>query len=196
MGLDHVAFNIGTSLDELREARAKLTAAGVATNPIDHEVTKSLYFQRPGRQRHRTVRGCVGCVRREPQRVAQIRAARALTGRRRSVDQRELRFDRLGRVGNVDLVEVVEALQRFGERNQHPLQRAVLVAIGGHDRRVVRLDDQIFGAVAGQQVARPTIRKCSSIRNSATDVIHVNVRAGATMIPLVDALDPFGGASN
>src|SRR5215470_5571731 len=44
LGLDHVAFNIGTTLDQLREAKAKLDAAGIATTPIDHEVTKSLYF--------------------------------------------------------------------------------------------------------------------------------------------------------
>src|SRR4030095_9294382 len=29
-GLDHVAFNIGTTLDELREAKAKLEAAGIS----------------------------------------------------------------------------------------------------------------------------------------------------------------------
>ena len=37
VGLHHVAFNIGTTLDELREAKAKLDAAGIATRPIDHE---------------------------------------------------------------------------------------------------------------------------------------------------------------
>jgi len=47
VGLHHVAFNIGTTLDELRAARAKLDAAGVATTPIDHEVSKSLYFADP-----------------------------------------------------------------------------------------------------------------------------------------------------
>jgi catechol 2,3-dioxygenase len=36
-GLDHVAFNIGTTLDELRAAREYLEAAGVVTNPVDHE---------------------------------------------------------------------------------------------------------------------------------------------------------------
>src|SRR5215469_10549951 len=39
-GLHHVAFKIGDSLDELREAKAKLDGAGVKTTPIDHEVTK------------------------------------------------------------------------------------------------------------------------------------------------------------
>src|SRR5271167_4035736 len=41
VGLHHVAFNIGTTLDELRKAKTKLDAAGIATNPIDHGVTKS-----------------------------------------------------------------------------------------------------------------------------------------------------------
>jgi catechol 2,3-dioxygenase len=47
IGLDHVAFNIGTTMDELREAKACMDAAGVATNPVDHNVTKSLYLQDP-----------------------------------------------------------------------------------------------------------------------------------------------------
>jgi catechol 2,3-dioxygenase len=47
VGLHHVAFNIGTTLEELREARDRLGAAGIATTPIDHEVTKSLYFADP-----------------------------------------------------------------------------------------------------------------------------------------------------
>src|SRR5689334_23074948 len=47
VGLDHVAFKIGDSLDDLREAKAKLEGAGLKPRPIDHEVTKSLYFQDP-----------------------------------------------------------------------------------------------------------------------------------------------------
>lgn len=47
VGLDHVAFCIGTSMTELREANAHLTEHGVATTPIDHEVTKSLYVKDP-----------------------------------------------------------------------------------------------------------------------------------------------------
>jgi len=47
VGLDHVAFNIGTTLDERREAKAKLEAAGISTNPVDHEVTRSLCFEDP-----------------------------------------------------------------------------------------------------------------------------------------------------
>ena len=46
-GLLHVAFKIGTRIDELREAKSKLEAAGVAVEAFDHEVTKSIYFHDP-----------------------------------------------------------------------------------------------------------------------------------------------------
>ena len=46
-GLHHVAFCIGTTLDQLREAKAYLDAAGVEADPTDHDVTKSLYFHDP-----------------------------------------------------------------------------------------------------------------------------------------------------
>lgn len=47
VGLHHVAFNIGSSLDDLREARSHLEAAGITPDPIDHGVTQSLYFNDP-----------------------------------------------------------------------------------------------------------------------------------------------------
>ena len=47
VGLDHVAFNIGTSLDELREAKAYLEGAGLDLDPVDHGVTQSLYMKDP-----------------------------------------------------------------------------------------------------------------------------------------------------
>lgn len=47
IGLDHVAFKFGNRLDELREAKGRLEAAGVTPTPVDHEVTKSLYFTDP-----------------------------------------------------------------------------------------------------------------------------------------------------
>jgi catechol 2,3-dioxygenase len=47
VGLHHVAFHIGTSLDELVDAKAQLEAAGIAPTPVDHDVTKSLYFHDP-----------------------------------------------------------------------------------------------------------------------------------------------------
>jgi len=72
VGLDHVAFKIGDSLDELREARAKLDAAGVATQPIDHEVTKSLYLHDPDGNGVELYVDASDAWKREPQRVAQI----------------------------------------------------------------------------------------------------------------------------
>jgi catechol 2,3-dioxygenase len=72
VGLHHVAFNIGTTLDELREAKAKLDAAGIATQPIDHEVTKSLYFADPDGNGIEVYVDASDAWRREPQRVALV----------------------------------------------------------------------------------------------------------------------------
>lgn len=71
-GLHHVAFKIGDSLDQLREARAKLTAAGVATDSIDHEVTKSLYMADPDGNGIELYVDASDVWKREPQRVAQL----------------------------------------------------------------------------------------------------------------------------
>ncbi len=76
VGLHHVAFNIGTTLDELREAKAKLEAAGIATNPIDHEVTKSLYFSDPDGNGVEVYVDVSDVWRREPKRVAQLKPLR------------------------------------------------------------------------------------------------------------------------
>ena len=46
-GLLHVAFKIGHSLDELREAKLYLEAAGVEVVARDHVVSKSIYFKDP-----------------------------------------------------------------------------------------------------------------------------------------------------
>ncbi len=73
MGLHHVAFNIGTTLDELREAKAKLDAAGIATDPVDHEVTKSLYFKDPDGNGVELYVDASDVWRQHPQRVAQLR---------------------------------------------------------------------------------------------------------------------------
>jgi catechol 2,3-dioxygenase len=72
-GLEHVAFNIGTTLDELREAKAKLEAAGISPRPVDHEVTKSLYFEDPDGNGLEVYVDTSDVWRREPQRVAQLR---------------------------------------------------------------------------------------------------------------------------
>ena len=74
VGLHHVAFNIGTTLEELREAKAKLEAAGIATPPVDHEVTKSLYFHDPDGNGIEVYVDASDVWRKEPQRVAQLKA--------------------------------------------------------------------------------------------------------------------------
>lgn len=71
-GLHHVAFKIGTTLDELREAKAHLDSAGVKTTPIDHEVTKSLYFTDPDGNGVEVYVDASDAWRAEPERVAQI----------------------------------------------------------------------------------------------------------------------------
>ncbi|MDX2415843.1 MAG: VOC family protein [Xanthomonadales bacterium] len=72
VGLHHVAFNIGTSLDDLREAKTKLDNAGVSTEPIDHAVTKSLYFEDPDGNGIELYVDVSDSWRKDPQRVAQI----------------------------------------------------------------------------------------------------------------------------
>jgi len=71
-GLHHVAFKIGDSLEELREARAVLEAAGVRTVPMDHEVTKSLYMADPDGNGVELYVDASDVWRADPQRVAQI----------------------------------------------------------------------------------------------------------------------------
>jgi catechol 2,3-dioxygenase len=46
-GLHHVAFKIGSSLDDLKSAKTYLESNGVETDPIDHVVTQSLYISDP-----------------------------------------------------------------------------------------------------------------------------------------------------
>jgi len=60
-------------MDELREAKAKLDAAGIATTPIDHEVTKSLYFEDPDGNGVEVYVDASDAWRRDPQRVAQVK---------------------------------------------------------------------------------------------------------------------------
>jgi catechol 2,3-dioxygenase len=71
-GLHHVAFRIGTRLEELREAKAKLDAAGVASTPIDHEVTKSLYLADPDGNGVELYVDVSDAWRADPQRVTKI----------------------------------------------------------------------------------------------------------------------------
>ncbi len=72
VGLHHVAFKIGDRLDELREAKAYLEGAGVAVNPVDHEVTKSLYFADPDGNGVEVYIDASDVWKRQPERVAQL----------------------------------------------------------------------------------------------------------------------------
>ena len=47
VGTHHVAFRLAGGLDALREAKRRLEAEGVTVAPVDHHVTKSLYFRDP-----------------------------------------------------------------------------------------------------------------------------------------------------
>ena len=71
-GLHHVAFNIGTTLDDLRDAKKKLDSAGVGAEPIDHEVTKSLYLEDPDGNGIELYVDVSEIWREDPQRVAQV----------------------------------------------------------------------------------------------------------------------------
>ncbi len=70
-GLNHVAFCIGTQLDDLRAAKAHLEAAGIELTPVDHEVTKSLYFCDPDGNNLEVYIDASDAWKRDPQRVAQ-----------------------------------------------------------------------------------------------------------------------------
>ena len=72
VGLHHVAFKIGTTLDDLREAKTKLDNAGVSAEPIDHEVTKSLYLEDPDGNGIELYVDVSESWRKDPQRVAQM----------------------------------------------------------------------------------------------------------------------------
>ena len=71
VGLAHVAFKIGTSLDELKAAKAHLDAQGIKSAPVDHEVTQSLYFADPDGNQVELYVDASDVWRTEPQRVAQ-----------------------------------------------------------------------------------------------------------------------------
>jgi len=72
-GLDHVAFCIGTTLEELKAANSELEKVGIAVNPEDHEVTKSLYFDDPDGNTLELYVDVSDVWRKEPQRVAQAK---------------------------------------------------------------------------------------------------------------------------
>lgn len=69
--LDHVAFNIGDHIDDLIEAKAKLERDGVTTDPVDHGVTKSIYFIDPDGNGIELYIDASNVWRDDPQQVAQ-----------------------------------------------------------------------------------------------------------------------------
>jgi catechol 2,3-dioxygenase len=71
-GLHHVAFKIGDTLDELRQAKAKLEQAGITPTPVDHDVTKSLYFADPDGNGVELYVDASDAWRQDPQRVAHM----------------------------------------------------------------------------------------------------------------------------
>ena len=71
VGLAHVAFKIGNSLDELKDAKRHLDEAGIPCAPIDHEVTQSLYFADPDGNQVELYVDVSEVWKQEPQRVAQ-----------------------------------------------------------------------------------------------------------------------------
>ncbi|MFT5014423.1 MAG: catechol 2,3-dioxygenase [Patiriisocius sp.] len=46
-GLDHVAFKIGNTMDELREAKTQMEGHGLEMQLEDHNVSKSIYISDP-----------------------------------------------------------------------------------------------------------------------------------------------------
>ena len=71
VGLAHVAFKIGDSLTDLKDAKGLLDDAGIQCLPVDHEVTKSLYFSDPDGNQVELYVDASDAWKREPQRVAQ-----------------------------------------------------------------------------------------------------------------------------
>ena len=71
-GLHHVAFCIGTDIEQLVEARDQLQAAGFKPDPIDHEVTKSLYLDDPDGNNIELYIDYSEAWKDDPQRIAQI----------------------------------------------------------------------------------------------------------------------------
>ena len=46
-GLDHVAFKIGDSFEDLLDAKTALEKHGLEMEPVDHNVTQSIYISDP-----------------------------------------------------------------------------------------------------------------------------------------------------
>ena len=70
VGMHHVAFCIGQSIDQLVDAKSQLEGAGITLDPEDHDVTKSLYFDDPDGNNVEVYVDVSDAWRDDPQRVA------------------------------------------------------------------------------------------------------------------------------
>ena len=71
-GLHHVAFCIGNSMAQLIEAKSVLEEAGLSPMPIDHDVTRSLYFDDPDGNSVELYVDVSDAWRKDPQSVAKV----------------------------------------------------------------------------------------------------------------------------
>ena len=72
VGLAHVAFKIGNSLDELKDAKRHLDDAGIPCAPVDHGVTQSLYFSDPDSNQVELYVDVSDVWKQDPQRVSHV----------------------------------------------------------------------------------------------------------------------------
>ena len=72
VGLAHVAFKIGDSLDQLKDAKRHLDEAGIPCAPVDHEVTQSLYFADPDGNQVELYGDVSDVWKQDPQRVSHV----------------------------------------------------------------------------------------------------------------------------
>ena len=74
-GLAHVAFKVGESLDELRDAKRHLDAAGITIDHVtDHDVSQSLYLHDPDGNGIELYVDTSDVWKRDPRTVATIRS--------------------------------------------------------------------------------------------------------------------------
>ena len=66
-----MAFCVGTSLDELVEAKNHLQTEGLPIRPVDHGVTKSIYFDDPDGNTLELYVDVSDAWREDPQQIAQ-----------------------------------------------------------------------------------------------------------------------------
>lgn len=71
-GLDHVAFKIGDEIEELIEAKNTLAQRGIATESVDHDITKSLYLADPDGNGVELYIDASDGWREDPQRIAAV----------------------------------------------------------------------------------------------------------------------------